>query len=166
MRNLEIICTGGTIDGSIDYDERKMTFSPNAKSNIKTFITKYLKPEYDITETIVCMLDSSDVTDEIRESIYGVIKKSKHENIIIAHGTDTLSQTAQYLAGKQINKKVILLGAFKPLIFAPSDAAFNLGFAIASFENIRSGVYVAMNSRLFDATEVKKDFKLQKFVTV
>jgi L-asparaginase len=142
-----------------------MNFSPHAQSNIKKYIDKYLQPEYTVHETTVCMLDSNDITDKIRSQILDEIKKSKSENIIVTHGTDTMAATARSLDGKVLNKRVILVGAFKPLVFAPSDAAFNLGFAVASFENLKNGVYVAMNSQIFNAATVEKDFKKMKFVT-
>jgi L-asparaginase len=165
MKSIEIICTGGSIDAGIDYDNGKIAYSAHAESNIKKYLEKYIKPEFEIHETTVCMRDSNDIDDKIRAKILGAIQKSKCENIIVTHGTDTLPQTARFLDTHVGSKRVILVGAFKPLIFSPSDAAFNLGFAISAFERIESGVYVAMNARLFNANAVEKDFMAQKFVT-
>jgi L-asparaginase len=111
------------------------------------------------------MCDSKEITDKTRQEIWKAIQSSKPSNIIITHGTDTIVQTAKYLSDKDLgNKKVVLVGAFCPLTFHPSDAPFNLGFAIGVIEHIKSGVYIAMNAQLFTSSNVEKDFSKLKFV--
>ena len=72
-----------------------------------------------------------------------------------------MAETGRFLSerlGKEINKKVILVGSFYPIVgFSLTDATYNLGYAIASLEHIKPGVYVAMNSHLFLPNEVSKD---------
>ncbi len=47
--------------------------------------------------------------------------------------------------------------------FAASDAGFNLGFAIASFQGIEPGVYLSMNGGIFKSDEVEKNVDLLRF---
>ena len=165
IKDIELIITGGTIDSGIDYDpDKDAIFQENVKSNIKLYIEKFLQPEIKIYENTICLLDSKDITEQIREKVCNSIIASKTDNIIVTHGSDTMVQTADYLASRIKNKKVILVGSFIPLVFHQSDAPFNLGFAFGVIEHIENGVYIAMNSQLFKAGTVKKDFTNKKFV--
>ena len=148
--------TGGTIDSS--YDGTKDTATPNEHSVIPKFI-KILKlyEECDFTE--VCMKDSRDLTQSDRENILEAVKNSDAKRIIIAHGTYTLPDTARFLkANLQNNDKVIIfVCALIPLVgFTPTDAGFNIGYAVAKSQELPTGIYVCMNGRLFDPEEVVK----------
>ena len=170
IKDLHLIITGGTIDSGLDYDpDKKCVYPPNAKSRIKPYIEKFIKPDFEIFETVICMLDSGDITDKHRQEIYNAVATSKSQNIIITHGTDTMTQTGKWLferLGTSNTKKVVLVGAFKPLSFAETDAPFNLGFAIGQIEHLPPNVYIAMNSEIYDVNHVKKDKARQRFVTL
>lgn len=170
LKDIQLLITGGTIDAGADYNPNsKAVYLPGSKSNIKTYIEKFIKPNITIYETIICLVDSQDITDAIREKIYTAIKNSKSQNIIITHGTDTMVQTCKYLADKirqnGTDKKIVLVGAFQPLSFAQSDAPFCLGYAIGQIEHLSPNVYIAMNSQIFNADNVEKDFSTMKFKT-
>lgn len=47
--------------------------------------------------------------------------------------------------------------------FAVSDGGFNLGFAIASFASLESGVYLSMNGGIFKPSDVAKNEALFRF---
>ncbi|HMT73054.1 MAG TPA: asparaginase domain-containing protein, partial [Chitinophagaceae bacterium] len=77
--------------------------------------------------------------------------------IVITHGTDTMSETAQFLAQKVKDKTVVLTGAMIPIKFGSSDGLFNLGSALAFAQTLPAGIYVAMNGRYFTADNVRKN---------
>jgi L-asparaginase len=80
----------------------------------------------------------------------------------VTHGTDTTIQTAQKL--KAISNKVIVLtGAMQPAKFRSSDAAFNVGTAVAAVQSLPPGVYIAMNGRIFNLDKVEKNRELNWF---
>ena len=88
-----------------------------------------------------------------------LIADAEESYILITHGTYTMPDTARYLEAHlgKIDKTIILTGSMIPIIgFSPSDAGFNLGFAIASFTGLPSGVFVSMNGRNFSPSEVMK----------
>jgi len=59
---------------------------------------------------------------------------------------------------KTIHGKVIVLtGAMKPARFKSSDAAFNIGSAVAAAQTLTPGVYIAMNGRIFDPDKIRKN---------
>jgi L-asparaginase len=88
---------------------------------------------------------------------------AKEKNIVITHGTDTMEQTARYLAGRVPDKTVVLTGAMVPYKFGSSDGLFNLGSAIAYAQVLSPGVYVAMNGRYFEWNNVRKNKKAGYF---
>ncbi len=137
---IEFIITGGTIDSY--YDGTKDTVEVNDLSVIPKYING-LKIPYPVIFSEVCMKDSRKISAEDREKILKQIKDSSSTKIIITHGTYTLPDTARFLKvnlGK-IDKTIILTGSFVPLVgFAPSDAGFNLGFAVAKLQDLAPGI--------------------------
>jgi len=163
MQDLQLIITGGTVDKT--YCTKEQNFVMLGKSEIAGFIKKFVNPDTVIHEKVVAMLDSRDFTGQTREDIYKAIVASESSNIIVTHGTDTMVQTGRYLKSKNIvGKKIVLVGAFYPLVgFVPTDAPFNLGFAIGSLGSVKEGVYLAMNMKLFDPETVVKNHAKARF---
>lgn len=168
IKDLDILITGGTI-GS-EWSPQKDTAVTVATDSVTEYIKKYIDPKIKISQTIVTMKDSREITDHTREEIITAIKNCSSNNILITHGTYTMPETGRYLE-KNLkdedgikNKKIILVGSFYPLKgYSPSDAPFNLGFAIGGFSNLKPGVYVSMHARLFKPESVKKDTEMARF---
>jgi len=112
------------------------------------------------------MVDSLEMTDEDRELIAHQCNHSEEDRIIITHGTDTMSETAHYLAQKVKNKTIVLTGAMIPIKFGSSDGLFNLGSALAFAQTLPVGVYVAMNGRYFNSDNVRKNKQTGMFEEV
>ena len=110
--------------------------------------------EYEISP--ILHKDSLDMTDEDRQMIFDEIASDEHRHILLTHGTDTMIQTAKKL--KTIpDKMIVLTGAMEPARFKYSDAAFNIGGAVAAVQVLTPGVYIAMNGRVFDPDRIKKN---------
>ncbi len=110
------------------------------------------------------MLDSKEITQEIRETLVKAIQRSTAQKILIVHGTDTMVETLEYLENKITNKTLILTGSMIPLKqFILSDGGFNLGYALAQLQTLENGSYLCMNAQTFKAGEVQKDFKNARF---
>ena len=103
------------------------------------------------------MIDSLEMTDEDRELIAHQCNQCEENQIVITHGTDTMSETAKVLAEKVKNKTIVLFGAMIPIKFGSSDGLFNLGSALAFVQTLPAGVYVAMNGRYFHWDNVRKN---------
>ena len=139
--------------------------------------------EYQVGETAVGMLlrmarvaapfrieevlrkDSLELTDADRALIAAKVAKAPETHIVITHGTDTMTDTAQVLAGIE-GKTVVLTGALAPARFAESDAAFNLGMAFAAAQTCAPGTYIAMSGQVFDGLKVRKDRAAGKFMPI
>lgn len=163
---IHFVLTGGTIDSF--YDGTKDTVVPTSHSAIPNFI-KLLKLTEPVIFTEVCMKDSRGLTESDRKNILATVEKSKATKLIVTHGTYTMPDTARFLNAnlKRNDQTIILTGAMIPLTgFSPSDAPFNIGYAMAQIENKKPGVYVAMNGRLFSSDEVVKNIKEGKFISI
>jgi len=161
---IHIIATGGTIDGVYDpASERKVTKS---KSNIIGYFKDTIAPHFDLHFKELMMIDSLDMTDDHRHKIADELNNTDADKILITHGTSTMIETAQVIQERLIdkNKTIILVGAMVPLEgFYPTDAPFNLGYAIAQLQTQPGGVYMCMNAHCFSPDEAVKNVDLSRF---
>ncbi len=158
---IQILTTGGTIEGLEYANER------NSKRgiSIETFLSRL---EITIPYTIEKVLDKDSrfVTNEDRKLLAIKIKDSKYDNVLITHGTISMVETAQYLGRLGLKKTIILTGAFILGAEPNTDAPFNLAFAINEFDIVKPGVYIAMNNRIFDWNNVRKNIKENRFESI
>jgi L-asparaginase len=70
------------------------------------------------------------------------------------------------LAAQVPGKTMVLTGALAPARFAQSDAAFNLGMAVAAAQTCPPGVWIAMSGQVFDGLRVRKDRAAGRFVGI
>ncbi len=138
-------------------------------STIDSYLKNLIKPHFTYSIESICHKDSREVTHKDLEKLYETIKATNYTNILITHGTYTMNSTLKFLEDKRAtksekNKKIIVTGSMIPITgFAISDASFNLGYSIASFNSIKPGVYLCMNGGLFKYNEVKKNQSLYRF---
>jgi L-asparaginase len=112
------------------------------------------------------MIDSLEMTDIDRDLIARHCQEAEEEQIIITHGTDTMADTARLLAERVMDKTIVLTGAMIPYKFGSSDGLFNLGSALAFVQTLPKGVYVAMNGKYFEGTNVRKNKQTGEFEKV
>jgi len=99
-----------------------------------------------------------------RAQIRAAIEGASEDKIVITHGTDTMTDTAEALEG--IDKTIVLTGSLAPARFAQSDATFNVGMAFASVQRLEPGIYIVMNGQVFDGDNVKKDRSQNRFLSL
>jgi L-asparaginase len=109
------------------------------------------------------MIDSLDMTEQDRALIADHCIKAEEKKIIITHGTDTMADTARFLADRITDKTIVITGAMIPYKFGSSDGLFNLGSAMAFVQSLPHGIYVAMNGRFFPWNNVRKNRKTGEF---
>ncbi len=151
--NLLIIVTGGTFDK--EYDELNGTLY--FKETHVPEMLKLGRCTVEIDVRTLLMIDSLEMTADDRDIILNYCSKCDEEKIVITHGTDTMEITARILGQANIAKTIVLTGAMIPYKFGSSDGFFNLGSAIAFAETLPNGVYVAMNGRYFNGSNVRKN---------
>lgn len=163
---IDFIITGGTIDSY--YEVTTETTMPNKRSAIPDFI-RILRLYEKCRFTTVCMKDSRNLTLSDRRKILAAVKKSISGKIIITHGTYTLPTTAKYIEAnlEKTNKTIVFVCSMIPLAgFIPTDAGFNIGYAIAKLQDLPAGIYVCMNGRIFAPEEVFKNIAEGRFGSI
>ena len=138
---ITILATGGTIDkfysvaGTLDIGK------PAAHDVLSRVLTDI---RFDIRALIG--KDSLDMTDEDRAELVAALNAVEHDQVLITHGTDTMSESARYIAehAELGSKVVVLTGAMQPAVMAHSDAGFNLGAAISALNLLEPGVYISI----------------------
>jgi L-asparaginase len=148
-----IIVTGGTFDKEYNELTGELFFK-------ETHLPEMLRLGRNLIETKIVeleMIDSLYMTDEYRSRLADFCSSSQEDHIIVTHGTDTITETAQYLVKAINGKTIVLTGAMIPYKFGSSDGLFNLGSAMAFVQILPHGVYVAMNGSCFPAGRVRKN---------
>ena len=159
---IRLLVTGGTFDK--EYNE--ITGDLFFKSTHVPEILEDGRCDLDVTVTELMMVDSKDMDDEHRIAIIREVLMADEDRIVITHGTDGMVETARYLAGRGLDKSVVITGAIIPFAFGISDSHFNLGSALAFVQVVPPGVYVVMNGKLFEADNVRKEVETGTFQLV
>jgi L-asparaginase len=158
METILILTTGGTIDKV--YFDAKSEYEVGPP-NIKTVLSELnLSISYRIESLM--RKDSLDITDDDRAIIKSAVQSAAENTILITHGTDTMVETGKSLVGLT-RKTVVLTGAIEPALFKTSDALFNIGCGLAAVQTAPPGVYIAMNGRIFDCQQVRKNLEKNRF---
>ena len=150
---IKIFVTGGTFDK--DYDEKngKLFFKETHMSEILTLG----RSEVEVDIETLMMIDSLDMTDKDREIIVESCISEEGNQIIITHGTDTMTKTATEIGKRKLPKTIVITGAMIPYKFGTSDGLFNIASALAYVQTLSRGVYIAMNGRVFEYDKVRKN---------
>ncbi len=161
-----ILMTGGTIDST--WDGISDTATVNSHSVIPAYFQKLIiYPKIKFIE--ICMKDSRQINKKDISNLLKTIEKSGAKKIIVTHGTYTMPDTAKFIEANLTRRDstVIFTGSMVPLEgFYPTDAAFNLGFALSKVQELSAGVYLCMNGDTFSPQEVAKNLGEGKFYSV
>jgi len=150
---IRIFITGGTFDKEYNEITGKLYF----KDTHMREILDLGRSKLDVSIRTLMMIDSLDMTDSDRNLILENCVSTKGDQIIVTHGTDTMTDTAKLLATGNLEKTIVLTGAMIPFKFGTSDGLFNLGSALGFVQSLPHGVYIAMNGQCFDYDKVKKN---------
>ena len=156
---VRILITGGTFDKEYDEINGKLYF----KDTHMREILDLGRSKLDVKIRTLMLLDSLDMTDDDRNVILDNCKRVSESQIVITHGTDTMTDTAKVLAEASMEKTIVITGAMIPYKFGSSDGLFNFGGALAFAQSLPHGVYIAMNGRYFDWNKVQKNKKTGVF---
>ncbi len=155
---LLVLTTGGTIDkvyfdATSEYEVGEPTV-PHVFREAGVALEWRLLP--------LLRKDSLEMEDADRTAIRAACEAAPEDKILITHGTDTMSVTAEALRGIA-GKTIVLTGALAPARFRITDAVFNLGLALGAVQSLPPGVYLAMNGTIFEAGKVRKNKEAGRF---
>jgi L-asparaginase len=158
MDRILLITTGGTID-KIYFDA---TSDYEVGESIIPALLRGARVTVGFRVVPLMRKDSLELTDEDRAHIRRTCEEAEEACIVITHGTDTMTLTAEALLGIE-GKCIVLTGSLAPARFHETDALFNIGFALGTVQAKGSGVYLAMNGRIFEAGKVVKNLTTKQF---
>ncbi|MHB1398553.1 MAG: asparaginase domain-containing protein [Trichloromonadaceae bacterium] len=155
---IRILTTGGTIDKV--YFDQKSTFEVGEPQILEVLREVNVTVPYALTPLL--RKDSLELTDADRQLIRQAVEAAGESRILLTHGTDTMVETARALQGIA-GKTIVLTGAMQPARFRQTDAVFNIAAAFTAVQLLPPGVYIAMNGRLFDPQQVRKNVAANRF---
>jgi L-asparaginase len=161
-KGIQVFITGGTFDKEYNELNGSLYFK-------ETHLHEMLglgRSKLDLSIETLMMKDSLDFEAADRALIADACNQTKSNKILITHGTDTMTITAEYLIEKCRDKTIVLTGAMVPYKFGSSDGLFNLGSALAFVQVLSPGVYIAMNGKIFEAGKVKKNTDKGEFENI
>jgi L-asparaginase len=158
MDHLTIVTTGGTID-KIYFDD-KSSFQIGAPQIGEILEAIGVVFAFDLIP--IMRKDSLHITAGDRDLLRRTIEAQPGRHVLVTHGTDTMVETAQVLQSI-VGKVIVLTGALNPARFTGSDAVFNIGAAVAAVQVLPDGVYIAMNGRIWDPRQVRKNAAANRF---
>ena len=156
---MKLFVTGGTIDKCYLELTGELVFN---ETRLPTMLAQG-RCTADVDIDTLMLKDSLEMSDDDREQILQACQDCDATQILITHGTDTITLTAAYLAAKIHDKTIVLLGAMIPYAFKNSDALFNLGTAIGAVQCLPAGVYITMNGNVFLWDNVVKNRQVGLF---
>jgi L-asparaginase len=150
---IKVLVTGGTFDKEYNELNGSLFFKETHLFEMLDLGRSHL----DLVVDTLMMKDSLEFTETDRKLIALTCNQATEDKILITHGTDTMTITAEHLLKKCPNKTIVLTGAMVPYKFGSSDGLFNLGSALAFVQVLPHGVYIAMNGKIFEAGKVRKN---------
>ena len=156
---IRVFVTGGTFDKEYNELNGELFF----KNTHLHEMLKLGRCGLKLNISALMMIDSLDMTGRERKLIAENCNRAKEKRILITHGTDTMVETAKFLAKSVKGKTIVLTGAMVPYKFGSSDGLFNLGSALAFAQVLAPGAYIVMNGKYFKWDNVRKNKKIGKF---
>jgi L-asparaginase len=161
MNKILLISTGGTFNKV--YDPKNGELIIDKTSNAVKEIASHWLCKFDLVNMIG--KDSLEMSNNDRLELLAMISQSEYKKIVIIHGTDTMTLTAEYLANAKLDKQLILTGAMVPYSINPVEATANLASAFGCLQTLdQSGVYIVMNGLFGSYEKIEKDRKKGKFI--
>jgi L-asparaginase len=161
-KDIKVFITGGTFDKEYNELNGSLYFK-------ETHLFEMLdlgRSRLDLSIETLMMKDSLDFVDADRKCIVDACMNARENKILITHGTDTMTITADFLNAHITNKTIVLTGAMVPYKFGSSDGLFNLGSALAFVQVLKPGIYIAMNGKVFEAGKVQKNTDKGEFESI
>ncbi len=158
-----ILNCGGTFNKVYNplNGELEVPYNNNAIQNI----LQSFESKYDLAGVVY--KDSLDMTLEDRKMLANIIMESKDDVFVIVHGTDTISETAEFLSEIFDDRAIVLVGAMKPFEIDNIEASVNLGMAIGYANGVQDyDVYICMSGFVEPWDKIKKNTKFGKFQLV
>ena len=157
-----VLGTGGTISGAAASPDDNLGYVAGAVG-VAALVAAAAGPRGVEVETEqIAQLDSKDMDfatwRRLARRVGHHVARPEVAGVVVTHGTDTLEETAYFLARVvAVAKPVVLTGAMRPATSREADGPRNLADAIAlAAQGAGAGVVVAFAGALHSARDVRK----------
>ena len=161
---INLITTGGTIAKTYDEGDGSLANRQLAIS----LILKHLRlPHTQVRVHPLMNRDSLTFTEVERDKILNKIKElidEKHP-IVVIHGTDTMTLTAEYCQ-KEIKRPkvpIVFTGAMRPIELRQTDGHQNVAEALLACRLLSKGFYICFHNQVFKVGQVEKNHRRHTF---
>lgn len=146
---LGVIATGGTIGSAVRDDIVSLDGSHRDLSLLPSALRDGTPIEWSIRRPIDVLSENMepDNWDQVAQSVRDVVRKDHVQGVVILHGTDTMTYTANALSFllSDLATPVVLTGASLSPDRPGSDALTNVADAAAAATQLEPGVYVSFS---------------------
>lgn len=154
---VSVYSAGGTFEKVYPTGAGARTFVFGAASAAEEMIDRLRLSNVDLECTPHLFKDSLDMTDADRAIIAAWCAAEPADALVVIHGTDTMVETAKYLASCQLPKTIILTGSLQPACVQGSDAESNFVSAILASRLMGRGIWICMHGQLFPYDGCRKN---------
>jgi L-asparaginase len=157
-----ILGTGGTIAGVADAPAQGTGYRAAALSVDQLVGAVPALADYGLETRQVAQVDSKDMSfaiwADLHRAVVEGLKDGRIDGIVITHGTDTLEETAYFLARTLLAAKpVVLTAAMRPATASSADGPQNLLDAVrVATDAGAAGVRVCVHGQVFPGHAVRK----------
>jgi len=157
-----ILGTGGTIAGVADPQAQGTGYRAAALSVDELVAAVPALVEFDLETRQVAQVDSKNMSfaiwADLHQEVAGGLRDGQLDGIVVTHGTDTLEETAYFLARTLLAAKpVVLTAAMRPATALSADGPGNLLDAVrVAIDPGAAGVRVCVHGRVFPGHAVRK----------
>ena len=158
-----ILNTGGTFNKRYNHinGELEVPYDNTAVEKILDSFT----PEYNVAGVVY--KDSLDIDASDRKMLANIIMESLEDSFVIIHGTDTMHESAEFLATVFEDRKIVFTGSMKPFEIDTIESSLNLGIAIGFLKSLeKNGVFICMNGNVEPWDKIEKNRLKGKFELV
>jgi len=161
-RTIVVLGTGGTIAGRAATADEHVVYT-SAVLPVDQLLAALPSPDGKLVSESeqVAQVDSKDmdfaIWRRLAEAVTRHLARAEVRGVVITHGTDTLEETAYFLARVvDATKPVVLTAAMRPASSSEADGPRNLADAIAVAAHAEPGVVVAFAGAVHSAHAVRK----------
>ena len=157
-----ILGTGGTIAGVADSPAEGTAYRAAALSVEQLVAAVPSLRDFDLETRQVAQVDSKDMSYaiwvDLHREVLDALKDGQLDGVVITHGTDTLEETAYFLARTLLAAKpVVLTAAMRPATALSADCPQNLLDAVRlATDPAAAGVRVCVHGQVFSGHAVRK----------
>ena len=108
--SVRILVTGGTFEKEYDEIKGELFFQDTHMREILDLGRSKLE----VKIRTLMLIDSLEMADADRALILENCEEVNEAQIVITHGTDTMTKTAKVLANAELSKTIVLTGAMIP----------------------------------------------------